>query len=406
MHNAPPVSSPQTTRIAPQLTLNLPSSGIVRDSSFDSFPPSSSTATSTSSTSPSPSPGPATPPAVPTQLKRGVRFQQEVEEVDEDDLIPLGVTLKARREAEERERWIWAERERKEKEAEARAAAEAARKRQYVEELAATRRRREEHRAGFKPRGDGERSASLEPPKSQAKSSRPTYDSRRSTSPTLHQPPHVRPRTISKGSSGSLSRPLSYASSSDDVTGFYSPSRASSSGSISGMTPSPTRSSFAGSTDDLKGDRRSSLINPDSVPRARKPSSARSGSSRRQSEIPLMPQVPFLARNWDMPEMPLPPQTLMQQGPFMASVRSQKQSSLRQSMSSDRVDSFGVVDPQNRPNHPRHNSENSISGSVNHSAPPVPNLTFQPYDYRQSLYGSRPRLPNTLDTGRRGTMIF
>lgn len=280
------------------------------------------------------------------------------------------------------------------REAQARAQEEVRRKKQYAEEIISSRRRREAHRNGYRPRSGLSNEDSPSPTDHGPAASRPKYDKRHSSSSaqSLRETEACDTRSRSRDSSPSYSRPTSYASSGDESFP-YSRSRASSSSSVAGLgdfTYSP-----ATSTDDLRAGRRRSVASSDDaiVMRSRKISDR----GRRTTMLPAetTPPVPFLARNWDVQDVPIPHEQLMQQGPFMASVRSQKRTPLRTSHSSDQVE-LRTQSPDPRLGRQRHSSERDIP--LNRMS-----QTLVPSNFSHVNMSPHPR---AFEPGRRGTVIF
>jgi hypothetical protein len=263
-------------------------------------------------------------PPTPSQPKRGVRFHAEVEEVEPDDLIPLGVTLQIRRQKEERRRTLLLQEEKRIQKAqleairsEKAAKEKEARRKVYSAELIATRERRETQRLGYQP---AKRASMISSSSSLSISSlegaavkRPVYDPRRSSSSFQMDDKLLRPVP--------RSRPASFASSGEESPNHFT-DRASSAGSASALGHSSR--SMTSSTDSLPQDRQHSRersAGSNHTPRSRKSSASARPTSHSQQEP--VPPVPFLARPWNVPDLPLPPVNFMQQGPFLASIRTQ-----------------------------------------------------------------------------------
>lgn len=265
-------------------------------------------------------------PRAPSQGKRGVRFQAKVEEVEPDDLVPLAVTLRAHQKKAARRRTLLLEEEKlvqkalREAERAEKAKKESnARRKGYAAEVAATRERRETQRQGFQPqRSSIVSSSSSASIASMDKNFYGRLEGRRSSTSLQVVDTSLRPKLPS--------RPASYTSSGESSPNPFSNDRGSSTTSLP---------QFGGSS-------RSVSSSADSVPRSRQHSRERviqhsrersahsaqtsrsrksSTSAKRQSNVP---PVPFLARPWNVPEVHLPPANMMmQQGPFLASIRTQ-----------------------------------------------------------------------------------
>jgi len=330
------------------------------------------------------------PRALP-QPKRGVRFQAQVEEVEPDDLVPLAVVQQAKKRKEERRRTLLLQEEKRiqkalveARRAEKAAKEEEARRKVYAAEFVATRERRESQRIGYQP---GKRASMISSSSSLSISSiegaavkRPIYDPRRASSGSQGDDKHLRPVP--------RSRPASYTSSGEESPNPFG-DRASSAGSGSALGHSSR--SVTSSTESLTNVRthsRERSVASNHTSRSRKSSSA----ARHPTQQEPVPPVPFLARSWNVPDLPLPPPNLMQQGPFLASIRTQG-AYMPPPMPNFYLNAGGpmmmVAQPSTtppgnvRPKHPQHHNSFPRSSSGSSSTPKPPS------DRRSSSYGPR-----------------
>jgi len=266
----------------------------------------------------------------------------------------------------------------------------------FAEEVAAARKRRESQRAGYRA-GESPYTNDSQQLPHVIPDSRPLYDRYYSSSsnPSTSKSDLGDPRSRRS----SITRPSSYASSGEE--------------SPTGLSSTSAKRKFrypsvgGSSSEDLNPGRRESGSAPASSSSSLR-SRGKSTRSKHASHSPEdVPPVPFLARNWDTAEIPpFPAAHTIQHGPFMASVRSQKRSSLKASYSAEDVErtfanqnaSYSFV----RPSHPRGVSEQSTRPTGR-----VPNPVPHPSSpKRSSVMGMQPSPGRHPPPNRRGTMLF